>query len=55
VTVSQKEFSSFAGRTQVESRRPGDRLAALPDRPYDLVVSKLPQARRRALGWRGDA
>jgi predicted DNA-binding protein (MmcQ/YjbR family) len=21
---------------------------------YDLVVSKLPQARRRALGWRGD-
>ena len=22
---------------------------------YDLVVSKLPRARRRALGWRGDA
>jgi predicted DNA-binding protein (MmcQ/YjbR family) len=22
---------------------------------YDLVVSKLPTARRRALGWRGDA
>jgi predicted DNA-binding protein (MmcQ/YjbR family) len=22
---------------------------------YDLVVSKLPQARRRALGWHGDA
>ncbi len=22
---------------------------------YDLVVSKLPQAQRRALGWRGDA
>jgi predicted DNA-binding protein (MmcQ/YjbR family) len=22
---------------------------------YDLVVSKLPQARRRALGWRDDA
>jgi predicted DNA-binding protein (MmcQ/YjbR family) len=22
---------------------------------YDLVVSKLPQARRRALGWGGDA
>ena len=22
---------------------------------YDLVVSKLPQARRRALGWTGDA
>jgi predicted DNA-binding protein (MmcQ/YjbR family) len=21
---------------------------------YDLVVSKLPRARRRALGWRGD-
>jgi predicted DNA-binding protein (MmcQ/YjbR family) len=21
---------------------------------YDLVVSKLPQARRHALGWRGD-
>ena len=22
---------------------------------YDLVLSKLPRARRRALGWRGDA
>jgi predicted DNA-binding protein (MmcQ/YjbR family) len=22
---------------------------------YDLVVSRLPRARRRALGWRGDA
>lgn len=22
---------------------------------YDLMVSKLPRARRRALGWRGDA
>jgi predicted DNA-binding protein (MmcQ/YjbR family) len=22
---------------------------------YDLIVSKLPRARRRALGWRGDA
>jgi predicted DNA-binding protein (MmcQ/YjbR family) len=22
---------------------------------YDLVVSKLPQARRLALGWRGEA
>jgi predicted DNA-binding protein (MmcQ/YjbR family) len=22
---------------------------------YDLVVSKMPQARRRALGWRGEA
>lgn len=22
---------------------------------YDLVVSKLPQARRRAIGWNGDA
>jgi predicted DNA-binding protein (MmcQ/YjbR family) len=22
---------------------------------YDLVVSRLPAARRRALGWRGDA
>jgi predicted DNA-binding protein (MmcQ/YjbR family) len=21
---------------------------------YDLVVSKLPRARRRALGWRGE-
>ena len=21
---------------------------------YDMIVSKLPQARRRALGWRGD-
>jgi hypothetical protein len=21
---------------------------------YDLIVSKLPRARRRSLGWRGD-
>jgi predicted DNA-binding protein (MmcQ/YjbR family) len=33
----------------------GTMIADLIEDSYDLVVSKLPRARRRALGWRGDA
>ena len=29
-------------------------VADMIEDSYDLVVSKLPRARRRALGWRGD-
>ena len=31
-----------------------DAVSDLVEDSYDLVVSKLPRARRRALGWRGD-
>jgi predicted DNA-binding protein (MmcQ/YjbR family) len=31
----------------------GEVLRDMIEDSYDLVVSKLPQARRRALGWRG--
>ena len=30
-------------------------IADMVEDSYDLVVSKLPRTRRRALGWRGDA
>jgi predicted DNA-binding protein (MmcQ/YjbR family) len=32
-----------------------DTISDMIEDSYDLVVSKLPRARRRALGWRGDA
>jgi predicted DNA-binding protein (MmcQ/YjbR family) len=32
-----------------------DAIRDMIEDSYDLVVSKLPRARRRALGWRGDA
>ena len=32
-----------------------DAIGEMIEDSYDLVVSKLPRARRRALGWRGDA
>ena len=32
-----------------------DAVSDMIEDSYDLVVSKLPRARRRALGWRGDA
>jgi predicted DNA-binding protein (MmcQ/YjbR family) len=32
-----------------------DAIRDMIEDSYDLVVSKLPQADRRALGWRGDA
>jgi len=31
-----------------------DAISDMIEDSYDLVVSKLPRARRRALGWRGD-
>jgi predicted DNA-binding protein (MmcQ/YjbR family) len=31
-----------------------DAIREMIEDSYDLVVSKLPRARRRALGWRGD-
>ena len=31
-----------------------DAISDMIENSYDLVVSKLPRARRRALGWRGD-
>jgi predicted DNA-binding protein (MmcQ/YjbR family) len=34
---------------------PDELLRDMIEDSYDLVVSKLPRARRRALGWRGDA
>jgi predicted DNA-binding protein (MmcQ/YjbR family) len=32
-----------------------DAIRDMIEDSYDLVVSKLPRARRRGLGWRGDA
>jgi hypothetical protein len=32
---------------------PDDAIRDMIEDSYDLVVSKLPQARRRAVGWRG--
>ena len=33
---------------------PEETICDMIEDSYDLVVSKLPQAERRALGWRGD-
>jgi predicted DNA-binding protein (MmcQ/YjbR family) len=34
---------------------PDEMVADMVEDSYDLVVSKLSRARRRALGWRGEA
>lgn len=34
---------------------PDEAIRDMIEDSYDLVASKLPRARRRALGWRGDA
>ncbi len=34
---------------------PATMIADMVEDSYDLVVSRLPRARRQALGWRGDA
>ena len=39
----------------VDGSLPDRMIADLVEDSYDLVVSKLPRARRRALVWRGDA
>jgi predicted DNA-binding protein (MmcQ/YjbR family) len=39
----------------IDGSVPEETIRDMIEDSYDLVVSKLPQARRRALGWRGDA
>ena len=39
----------------IDGSLPEDMIADMVEDSYDLIVSKLPEARRRALGWRGDA
>jgi predicted DNA-binding protein (MmcQ/YjbR family) len=38
----------------IDGSLPDDAIRNLIEDSYDLVVSKLPRARRRALGWGGD-
>ena len=39
----------------VDGSLPDEAIRDMIEDSYDLVASKLPRARRRALGWRGDA
>src|SRR5215211_7145935 len=39
----------------IDGSVPDELIRDMIEDSYDLVVSALPQARRRALGWRGDA
>jgi predicted DNA-binding protein (MmcQ/YjbR family) len=39
----------------IDGSLPDDAVRDMIEDSYDLVVSKLPRARRRALGWHGDA
>ena len=39
----------------IDGSIPDEAISDMIEDSYDLVVSKLPRARRRALGWRGDA
>jgi predicted DNA-binding protein (MmcQ/YjbR family) len=39
----------------IDGSLPDEAIHGMIEDSYDLVVSKLPRARRRALGWRGDA
>ena len=39
----------------IDGSVPDEAVRDMIEDSYDLVVSKLPEARRRALGWRGDA
>jgi predicted DNA-binding protein (MmcQ/YjbR family) len=39
----------------IDGSVPEEAIRDMIEDSYDLVVSKLPQARRGALGWRGDA
>jgi predicted DNA-binding protein (MmcQ/YjbR family) len=38
----------------IDGSVPEEAIRDMIEDSYDLVMSKLPQARRRALGWRGD-
>jgi hypothetical protein len=39
----------------IDGSVPDDAIRDMIEDSYDLAVSKMPPARRRALGWRGDA
>jgi predicted DNA-binding protein (MmcQ/YjbR family) len=39
----------------IDGSLPDETIKDMIEDSYDLVVSKLPRARRRALGWPGDA
>jgi hypothetical protein len=39
----------------IDGSLPDDVIRDMIENSYDLVVSKLPPARRRELSWRGDA
>lgn len=39
----------------IDGSLPDGMIRDLAEDSYDLVVSRLPQGKRRALGWRGDA
>jgi predicted DNA-binding protein (MmcQ/YjbR family) len=39
----------------IDGSIPDDAIRNMIEDSYDLVVSKLPRARRRALDWRGDS
>jgi predicted DNA-binding protein (MmcQ/YjbR family) len=39
----------------IDGSLPDQMIAEMVEDSYDLVVSGLPRARRRALGWRGNA
>jgi predicted DNA-binding protein (MmcQ/YjbR family) len=39
----------------IDGSLPDGAIHGMIEDSYDLVVSKLPRARRRALGWRGDS
>jgi predicted DNA-binding protein (MmcQ/YjbR family) len=39
----------------IDGSLPDEAIRDMIEDSYDLVVSKLPPARRRALGWRGEA
>ena len=38
----------------IDGSVPDDAICNMVEDSYDLIVSKLPRARRRSLGWRGD-
>ena len=39
----------------IDGSLPDEMIADMVEDSYDLIVSKLPEAGRSALGWRGDA
>ncbi len=39
----------------IDGSLPAEMIGDMVEDSYDLVVSQLPRARRRALAWRGDA